>query len=1416
MSYFQIKKFSGIAPALSNRLLNEQFAQDAQNVDFTSGKLKPVRTDVEVTSSTQSSSHVVIEGIYPYEYTATAIAAANFRGILQSNVASTFSAYHFASNKGWHGYYGMWSTGTGTFSNPQFDISQIYAVSSAGYYAGSGFVGLVVTVEDLTRTTPFEKTHLGSSSSLKITTGNYDGESGAAAIAGKTGNIWIADFNGSDTAFSAYGNTRAQWTVTITSVEFAAIFNAGVDYYIEIDEAVGATVSTVALGTANKSYIFKPAALVGIPEFPPTRYITTNYSGTDAFVWAEYIKIPGDQKSKLTVGDELSGVTSGRTGTVTFFEFDGTDTFVFFERTHHVGAGTHSASGSSATVLTDAAETYTDVAPYTTDNALAGAAVTVYKTGAGASNVYQGTGIVASNDVSANTVTVNDLHNSNANDFDQNDVYSIGFEPNLELHTLQYDGGSTYWNAPGVEGIYSGMFNPLKNKEGGSDYDTLSGITAKTGLGFDPYFSNTGTVINQRMVRSFAKNDGTFDYNDHDIHSDAVSGDPSTENSQMEYANDYDYEWKCFHKNHPLSQLGGDIGNMGTIFVSKNAIIADQNQSGDPTASDNLSNTFIIDEGDVVVFNGWGFDTADSSTSTGLRLNYAEQNVGVVPNVSGYNTNASNAENRQVDLNMNWVAQPTATAGSNSTVPVSAFAAEHGGPYWLVQKKVKVHTAFGIHTVLNTNQSIVTGSATSDGSTTTFNDTTKNWETDYLVGKTLVNVTQGREAVITSNTATQYTFSGFMQIPADRDDTNPNYEFICRDTPQGTKQYEEYYIKEPIPGTTSIAGQVLTENFYDFVLLSVVSLDKERHVFTESSSSKAVAWWCSRYTEETVNVIKKNQNEVSSYLEFSKKPSIASSPVTADKFNRIYWTGEDYPRVVGEEQITNNLILGTTTPSASWLPRSYRLGIPIPREPAAVANVAGVATAGVADVLVVSYVYTYVSKFGEEGPPSPPSEPVEFSFGQAALLTAIGANDLDLQNNSEYNFGVGAVKRIYRSNTGSTDTVFQFLDEIPFSNTAYVDTKDPAYLAEVLPSTSWVGPPDDDSFLYPDGPMQGLIEMANGVFAGFTGNRLCFSEPFLPHAWPIEYRKTVEDTIVGLGAVSNGVFVLTEGKPYFFSGNDPSTMSGTQIDFAQACINVDSIVDMGDAIYYAGPDGLCSVSTTSAEILTRGLIDYRDWIGEFAAGSYRGARHEGRYVALFSSVIASDEFRGWVLDASNPESALSTLSRTGVTLATYTDPSDDNLYVVEGAVTAQKIKRFQASDTDSSYAWKSKEFTTEKPISMGWVSVHAESYPTYVGTFPNGTSVPATGAALEVTVVADGTTIFVAKLSRDATDTFFIQETITCLIKGIDTAIADTRLNQPSMRLPSFVCDNWNVSVTGDNVVNELCLSQSLAEIRDN
>ena len=46
--------------------------------------------------------------------------------------------------------------------------------------------------------------------------------------------------------------------------------------------------------------------------------------------------------------------------------------------------------------------------------------------------------------------------------------------------------------------------------------------------------------------------------------------------------------------------------------------------------------------------------------------------------------------------------------------------------------------------------------------------------------------------------------------------------------------------------------------------------------------------------------------------------------------------------------------------------------------------------------------------------------------------------------------------------------------------------------------------------------MKGLTAIGNGIFAGFSGKRLCFSEPFLPHAWPVAYRITLEDEIVGI------------------------------------------------------------------------------------------------------------------------------------------------------------------------------------------------------------------------------------------------------------------------------------------------------------
>jgi hypothetical protein len=373
------------------------------------------------------------------------------------------------------------------------------------------------------------------------------------------------------------------------------------------------------------------------------------------------------------------------------------------------------------------------------------------------------------------------------------------------------------------------------------------------------------------------------------------------------------------------------------------------------------------------------------------------------------------------------------------------------------------------------------------------------------------------------------------------------------------------------------------------------------------------------------------------WLSWVKKVSVASGPIPDDTNGRLYWTGDDYPRISDRD-----LILSGAGPHPAG---SYRLGIPAPSvAPLAVAETG----TGLGDTPQDSaYVYTYVSVYGEEGPPSPPSDSLELIDSGAVLLTfptLTGLNGVYPGNyHFEYNplIADSSKIRIYRANTGSNSTEFQFLDEIQMNATSYLDIKSSTQLGEVLPSNTWIGPPNDDGSLYPNGPLQGLIAIANGGFAGFSGKRFCLSEPFLPHAWPIEYRITTEEDIVAISGTSNGVIALTDGAPYFITGTDPSSMTAIRVDLAQACINVDSVVDMGEYVLYCGPDGLVSVQGTQGGVITRDLVSFDDWNDDFYPDIVKCFRHEGTYVAFWEK---NGVCGGWRWD---PRSQQATLTTTG-------------------------------------------------------------------------------------------------------------------------------------------------------------------------
>ena len=504
-----------------------------------------------------------------------------------------------------------------------------------------------------------------------------------------------------------------------------------------------------------------------------------------------------------------------------------------------------------------------------------------------------------------------------------------------------------------------------------------------------------------------------------------------------------------------------------------------------------------------------------------------------------------------------------------------------------------------------------------------------------------------------------------------------------------------------------------------------------------------------------------------SWLEWSEEDvSVVPGPIPGDTTDRLYFTGDDYPRV----GTVSSLVSG----SSGYPVNSWRLGVPAP---SAAPTTAKSGTASTTQTpLDVSYVYTFVTDLGEEGPPSAASTAIELTDPETVTVTM----PTSAQPSGNYNFGSDSKKRIYRSNTGSNTTQFQFVGEVAYTATTFDDTKTAAQLGEVIPSTSWIGPPDDDTALYPDGALKGLIPLAQGVMCGFTGKRFCLSEPFLPHAWPISYRITTEEDIVAIASTANGVVALTDGQPYFITGVDPSAMASVRVDLAQACINTRSVVDMGNYVLYAGPDGLCAVESTTGHVVTRGLISADQWNSDFYPSTLRAFRHEGTYVAFWTS---GSDHGGWVFDPRGQEDAISTLTSSAEVRGGYRNPKNGELYIIVG----DKIKKYRGGTANRTLTFKSKKFVTPMPVSMGWISVDANTYPATVKVYGDGTLIA------HYTISKSGST--------------YTQATT------VPGSISNGTLREPIMRMPATVAQEWEIQVEGTDI-NEFCLAQAMDEIR--
>ncbi len=497
--------------------------------------------------------------------------------------------------------------------------------------------------------------------------------------------------------------------------------------------------------------------------------------------------------------------------------------------------------------------------------------------------------------------------------------------------------------------------------------------------------------------------------------------------------------------------------------------------------------------------------------------------------------------------------------------------------------------------------------------------------------------------------------------------------------------------------------------------------------------------------------MEKDGNE--KWLAWNRDVDVARSPIAGNEDRRFYYTGDGEPRV-------SNYDLATAG-SGPYPSGAYVLGVSPPVNAPAVSPVGGVG-ATITRAYVYTFVTEWGEESvpspvtlltgkvdatwnltGMDAPPpnsgtitaaakdTPAVGFVKISFNsvyglrahEEVTFTAVsGMTDLngtfplysvdagtntaviELATSQTYTAGgawarvgphnlVGMTKRIYRTlSTDATGTEFQYVVTLSAGATSYADSIAESVVAAAgqLLSTKWYMPPAN---------MRGIVILPNGIACGFFGNEVCFSEPFKPFAWPIDYRQPYDQDIVAIGVTGTTVVGMTEGNPFTITGVDPLTMGGGMVKLAVAwpCMSKRSVANFAFGVGYAAPQGLVIIGAGS-DVVTKNLFTQKEWT-DLDPSSFIAATADNRY---YAGHVENGSSLMFVIDKT--ESASFVRINYGAT-AIWADPATGKLYVAR----EQKIYEWEGDPgTKLTYEWKSKQFTSAIPLNYGAAKVDAD------------------------------------------------------------------------------------------------------------
>lgn len=502
---------------------------------------------------------------------------------------------------------------------------------------------------------------------------------------------------------------------------------------------------------------------------------------------------------------------------------------------------------------------------------------------------------------------------------------------------------------------------------------------------------------------------------------------------------------------------------------------------------------------------------------------------------------------------------------------------------------------------------------------------------------------------------------------------------------------------------------------------------------------------------------------------------------------RYYYTGDGPPKKTDSTMAASG--------SGAYPQASLNMGVPAPVGAPTVGQTGG--SGGTEDHV---YVITYVSEFSGIEEESAPSAPVTMAGRLVGTMSTVTLTWTDTVPTSGYNI---TKRRVYRSN--GSDYLFVGEYSIATYPTSATEAVANAALGEAI-STIYFDPPPAD--------LKSLVALPNGSLAGISGNELCFSEPFQPHAWPTLYRIPVTDIPVALLVIGQSLYVATEGRPALCTGVHPDSMSLEYSPAIAPCLAPRTFASDGKGAMYASYNGVVYVSGISTETMSEDFMTLEEW-STYAPESMIGRYYNGRYTLWYDNGTdrGSLNFDRLVQDA--PLSM-----GTDTATAAHVEPSNGKLYVLdEGEVReanadlisprvpflwrsklfilpravnfryARVISDESLSDAAEEYAAKLAD--NEATVAAGggsgaWADVNVNEFPVNSSELHDGFSAEVPTEYVTLRVYAEGRLIITKNISSDE-----------------------------AFKLPSgFKEKRWEIEVTGTRPVRQVALATELRELQ--